>query len=170
MKFSALLFVGASMILSAQAHAAERTLISNCKAQVSLGGPQSTIQIQIFKNADGRLVGESRTDNGRILAQKATVETHQVRAGLSAESIDSEENLNLGETLVVHAMMIESFDEMKASAGLELKDVREVTAYVVGLEEQGNNPIGMTAIVEACNGQGQAMGSYLGGFVVGKCQ
>ncbi|HRO68465.1 MAG TPA: hypothetical protein PL182_12920 [Pseudobdellovibrionaceae bacterium] len=170
MKFSSLIFVGVSLILSAQAQAAERALISSCKTQVGFDGSEMDIQIQIFRNADGGLIGESRTNGSGILTQKATVETHQVRAGLSAEDIETSESLNRGEALVVHAMALESMPEIGASAGMDLKEIRQVKTYIVGLEEQGDNPIGMTAIVEAQDGRGKAMGSYLGGFLIGKCQ
>ncbi len=96
----------------------------------------------------------------------ATIGDFPVREGLT-ETTEAED-LNPAETLVVHAMTLENDPvfEGKIRSGVALKKVRAAKVYSVG--EVTN--MGGTAIVEARDSRGKALGSYLGGFLVSPCR
>jgi hypothetical protein len=83
------------------------------------------------------------------------------------ENID-ELNLNLGERLIVHAMLLTSDPAMSDlfNAGMDLKAVRSVKIYTIGAPAQ----FGIAAIVEAQDESGKDLGSFLGGFIVSPCK
>jgi hypothetical protein len=85
-----------------------------------------------------------------------------VREGLSEES-DPDSGLNPAELLIVHAMSVES---LGLKSGIILSKVRAARVYTIG--EVTN--MGGTAIVEARDGKGKLLGSYLGGFLVSPCK
>ncbi|MFL5783083.1 MAG: hypothetical protein ACJ76H_00655 [Bacteriovoracaceae bacterium] len=96
----------------------------------------------------------------------ATVGDYSVREGLSENT--EPEGLNKAEALVVHAMTLENDPvfEGRIKSGVDLKKVRGAKVYTIG--EVTN--MGGTAIVEARDSKGKALGSYLGGFLISPCK
>jgi hypothetical protein len=92
----------------------------------------------------------------------AAVGDFTVREGLNEET-DPDSGLNNAELLVVHAMSVES---LGLKSGIVLSKVRGAKVFTIG--EFTN--MGGTAIVEARDGKGKILGSYLGGFLVSPCK
>ncbi|MES2528352.1 MAG: hypothetical protein V4598_14795 [Bdellovibrionota bacterium] len=97
---------------------------------------------------------------------KYVVEVNTVREGLTENSDD--EALNTAEKLIVHAMTLENDPvfEGKLRTGVKLKNVRSAKVYLIG--EVTN--MGGTAVVEASDKNGKALGSFLGGFLISACK
>ncbi len=96
--------------------------------------------------------------------EKASVGDYSVRESLKPFDIGSNpDGPNLAENLVVHAMTVEP---MGMKSGIVLSKVRSAKVYFIGeMAEMGG-----TAIVEARDGKGKLLGSYLGGFLVSPCK
>ncbi len=97
---------------------------------------------------------------------KYVVEVNTVREGLTEAT--EIEGLNNAERLIVHAMTLENDPvfEGKLRTGVKLKKISSATVYTIG--EVTN--MGGTAVVEASDKNGKALGSFLGGFLISSCK
>ncbi len=150
-----------SLILSVAAHA---NLIKTCDTVLKTDDSEVAMKIEIFKRAN-KFSAEISQEGG-TLTETVDVVENTVRTGIT---IDSElEKLNPVERIIAHAMILTE-DPILAgtqSAGLDLKLVRSAKVYMIG----ATDGMGVFAIVEARNQSGKALGSFVGGFVVGPCK
>jgi hypothetical protein len=123
---------------------------------------------KVIQLKDGTLTSATTTPGtNRPLIEDVTVEENPVRAGLTSDT--SPDELNFSEALVVHAMSLtqdKEMAELKLSVGLDLSQVRSAKTYTIGKK----TGFGSATIVEARDANGQPLGSFLGGFLVGACQ
>ena len=156
------------LLLSSTAFA--ETIVKSCQTTLGFEGQSIETLVEIVDR--GRdLVGRT-TQAGATWSNQAMVFDAPVRAGLQPQTMESidetdSDDLNLGETLIQHAMTITAIPEMNQKAGLDLSQVRSVKVFQI-VDEEVN--IGMTAIVEAKDAQGKTLGSFLGGFLVSPCR
>ena len=150
-----------SLILSVAAHA---NLIKTCDTVLKTDDSEVAMKIEIFKRAN-KFSAEISQEGG-TLTETVDVVENTVRTGIT---IDSElEKLNPVERIIAHAMILTE-DPILAgtqSAGLDLKLVRSAKVYMI----VATDGMGVFAIVEARNQSGKALGSFVGGFVVGPCK
>ncbi len=156
-------------ILLSLSFAAVSAPVKTCNTTLSMPGetPVPT-KMEIFDVGGTLKATVTQTVDGQTNSydDKATIGDYPVREGLTEET--DVEDLNPAESLVVHAMTLENDPvfEGKIRSGVALKKVRAAKVYTVG--ETTN--MGGTAIVEARDSRGKALGSYLGGFLVSPCK
>lgn len=143
--------------------------VKTCNTSLSMPGetPVPT-KMEIF-DVGGKLSAKvTQTVEGQTSSYEdsATSADYPVREGLTETT--EVEDLNPAESLVVHAMTLENDPvfEGKLKTGVALKKVRAAKIYTVG---EATN-MGGTAIVEARDARGKALGSYLGGFLISPCR
>lgn len=124
---------------------------------VEISDNNGTLEAITTQKVDGQSV--STTDS-------ATLFEETVRANLSKDS--DPDDLNHAESLVVHAMLMESDPVFQGTfkSGIALKKVRSAKVYVVG--ESTN--MGNMSVVEAKDEKGKTLGSFIGGFLVAPCR
>lgn len=147
----------------------EAATLKTCKTTLSMPDSPSVASVfEIFEISGGVKAKVTQTVDGQKTSYEdsASIAGYPVRSGLNASV--GPEGLNPAELLVVHAMMLESDPELggKISSGVRLSKVRAATVYTIG---EATN-MGSTAIVEARDATGKALGSYLGGFLVSPCK
>ncbi len=125
-------------------------------------------EISVYKLGDGY---RSITEVGsQVLNDRVTIAEYKIRNDLAQIDPDQVDDygLNFGESLVLHAMAVES-DELLApimNSGINLKEVTHVKTYVIGTPSR----FGSTTLVEAKNSSGKTLGTYLGGLLVSPCK
>ncbi|MBC7427929.1 MAG: hypothetical protein H7336_04900 [Bacteriovorax sp.] len=167
---NAMMFCSLLVLTSLPAMAAQSVLVKSCLTTLSMPDSGDKVETKIDIVKEGTTLKAIVTQNGNTYKDVAVVEADSVQAGLNAGQLETAEidSMNLAERLITHAIAITEDPIMEGafSVGLELKDVRSATVYSVGIA--GN--MGMTAIVEAKDGSGKDMGSFLGGFLVSPCK
>jgi azurin len=166
MKFTILAL---ALVCSAPVFAAE-TVVKSCSVSMKQldGGGIVNMKMEVLAKEDGTFFSRISQDmNGMPMASDdvASVSEAVLREGLTAETDPSD--LNMGERLIVHAMLLTQSPEMAGmfTAGLDLSLVRSVKMYVIG---EATN-MGSATIVEARDAAGNELGSFLGGFLVSPC-
>ncbi|MGZ3770991.1 MAG: hypothetical protein ACXVCP_15500 [Bdellovibrio sp.] len=160
---------------SAFAQGQGKKLIKTCSTVLVMPGNPDEIEtkIEIFKKGDSFTATVTQKIEGQQESYEdvAEVAEHQIQEGLKKDNDESGQNidgLNLGESLIVQAMTLTQDPSMegKFNAGFDLKKVSSAKVYTVGKPTH----MGLTAIVEAKDKSGKALGSFFGGFVVTPCK
>ncbi len=164
-----------AMSWGVQAMAAVSAPMKTCSTVMkSLDGLRTIAMTMEVFSQEGTLHAKvSQTFNGEMSSYEdvASFSEHSIRAGLASvvanEDFDTDE-LNLGERLIAHAILLSSDPNVGEffSAGLDLNAVRSAKVYVIGEPAS----MGMAAIVEAHDESGKTLGTFLGGFVVRPCK
>ncbi|MGE3610924.1 MAG: hypothetical protein AB7I27_15140 [Bacteriovoracaceae bacterium] len=146
------------------------TLIKSCKTTTTMPeGPTVETQIDILSK-NGKIYATVNQNGSAYTEKIVNISEYSIRDGLAPEMIESEEmgKLNLGESLIVHAMTLESDPilEGQMSSGIDLNKVKSVKVYVVGKTSN----MGLTAIVEAKDASQKLLGSFFGGFLLSPCK
>lgn len=151
-----------ALALFGAASAAQAAPLKTCQTTLNFPGSPS-IETTITVNNER---SATITQNGQSYDEVVSISSLPIRAGLKTDSNIDE--LNLAEGLIVHALILSSDPDLKDSsnAGFDVSKARSATIYKVG--KDGN--IGMTAIVDAKDEAGKALGSFLGGFLVSACK
>ena len=110
-----------------------------------------------------RIQGERMSKMGVVEA-----EVSSIRPGLNVKSNSYDDTLNGGERLILHAMMVSSDPTLRSTSkiGLDLAKVRKTKAFYI---DRNPMDIGSAAVVEALDENGKVLGSFLGGFLVARC-
>ena len=140
--------------------------IKTCSTTLSMPGEPS-IPTKFEMNEGGVAVVTQKVEGETTsYEEKYVVEVNTVREGLTENS--DMDTLNTAEKLIVHAMNLENDPvfEGKLRTGVKLKNVRSAKVYLIG--EVTN--MGGTAVVEASDRNGKALGSFLGGFLISACK
>ncbi len=143
---------------------AQANLIKSCDTVLKTDDSEVQMKIEIFKR-DHKFTA-AITQDGGTLTETVDVVLNKVRPGLSLDS--DLEKLNPVERVIAHAMILTE-DPILAgtqSAGLDLKLIRSAKIYTIG----ATDGMGVFAIVEARDQSGKALGSFVGGFLVGPCK
>jgi len=157
--------------LAGPALAADTSLLKTCSTILSAPGSEKPVPtvVEVFAEGAGFVAKVTQTTDGQTTSYRdsAEVSSNKVRAGLSADSLNASD-LNLAESLIVHAMMLTEDPLFQGiyDAGINLKAVRAAKVYLIGKPSD----MGSTAIVEAKDELGKALGSFLGGFLVSACR
>lgn len=126
-------------------------------------------KFEIFADQGSFKARVTQTTEGQTGVYEDTVEISQntIRGGLTAKSSSE----NIGEALVVHALSLteDPIFEGFFKVGFDLKAARTATVYEIG-KSNGKDNIGLSAIVEARDQNGKALGSFFGGYLVSDCQ
>ena len=140
-------------------------VFKSCDSTINFDGKTQDFSLRVYKDASGNFSGEVEVSGGEVLEyDEVTINTFSVRAGLTGDFVETEDNeLNAGERFVSHAMVIDAF----MPSGIKLKEIREVT--INEFVEQAAN-IGITAFAEAKDSKGKDLGSFMGGFLVSACK
>jgi len=145
----------------------ENGAIKTCTADVPSLEDNNRTQRTTFQIFRDKAVIEITVDGEKSSYEdKAKIEKHKVRAGLSADS----NGVNIGEALIINALSLEN-DPIFAgrfSSGLNLSKVRTVNVYIVG--SVPTDAVGITAIVEAFDELNNPLGSFLAGFLIAPCK
>ncbi len=154
--------------------AATETVVKVCKTTVPnfTGDSEeqqfSNLELTIVHNGKG-LIARAKYESGQVLEEPATLEALPVRPGLKGIDEDAEiENVNTAEALVSHAMTLTQSAPEIFQVGFDLSEVRMAQVYRIGTPEA--NSIGMTAVVEAYDGEAKPLGSFFGGFMANACK
>ena len=167
LKIALMLF---AMTLALRTQAAE-VLVKTCATEIKFVGDARTIPtlIQIFmldpKNFKATV---HQTMNGVTSTRDhvTTIEVFPVRSGL--EPSLSFDGLNAGERLIMHALLVTENPTYSGtySAGFDLRAARYVRVY----EMQTTGAKVVTALIEAKDGEGKDLGTFLGGYLIGPCK
>lgn len=138
--------------------------IKTCKTVLQMPEETPIPSTFVINQVDGKLSATiiQKIEGETVSYQDtASVGDFPVREGLTEES--DPDGLNTAENLVIHAMSVEG---LGLKSGINLSKVRAAKVFSIG--EVTN--MGGTAIVEARDGKGKLLGSYLGGFLVSPCR
>ncbi len=163
-----------SILLGSNLFATEVEVLNcNTKIEISGSGTHET-KLKII-NKDGKPVAKI-SQGGMTYESLVETSDNSIRVGLSAETIFDDQTLNIGERLIVHALMVQAIPELSKMSKLsfDLKAVRSAKVYVVRRNPDPNDPeneedIGMTAVIVAKDEAGHDLGSFLGGLLVTQC-
>lgn len=146
--------------------------IKTCSAVIVSDGSRLASKIEVFKKADSfeAKVTQKKSGQSNTYHDVVTIYENKVRAGVAQMDPydESASGMNDAERLVSHAISLTSDPVFKNaySAGLDLKQVRFAKVYTVGKTSE----FGSTSIIEAKDESGKPLGSFLGGFLVAKCE
>ena len=125
--------------------------------------------VEVFKVNNSYEAKVTQTFDGGVSVQTevVTLSAHSIQPNLNSSMIE-EENLNLAEGLIVHAMFLSEDPTFGGAftAGFDLKKAASAKVYQIG--ESGN--MGAVAILEAFDSQKKPLGSFLGGFLLSPCK
>ncbi|MER8823054.1 hypothetical protein NKH70_25220 [Mesorhizobium sp. M0991] len=125
------------------------------------------VQISVVIDAS-RMAAVFQVSNGQITLTLANVEfsEHVVRPRLRADSIITD--ANAGEELIVHAMALEADPEFKGAfrSGIDLMKIRSVKMYKILQSTQVGHPY----LIDAADENGNKLGAFLGGLMIGTCK
>ena len=167
-------FLTASVLMLASSVYANPKLIKSCSTSSTLEDVKVEMTIDFVRDTAGLTAVNRTSVNGQemVLRQEARVTKFDVRAGLTAQILESEDfdDLNEAEQLIVHALMLTESPEMKGTqnAGLNLRKISSAKIFTVNEEVEVN--IGQVSVVEAYDKSGKNLGSFLGGFLVSPCK
>lgn len=108
------------------------------------------------------------SNNGQSVKAPGQIKTEEFSIRENLENVTNMSALNAGENVIAHAIFATN-DHVLGNifdAGVELRNIRSIKLNTVG----DVTDMGRLAVIEAFDASGQAMGSFIGGFLVRPCQ
>ncbi|MCB9072517.1 MAG: hypothetical protein H6623_02760 [Bdellovibrionaceae bacterium] len=157
-------FIALTFLLSGFFTHADETVVKSCSAQLKQGPESVDILIEIISQ-DGKLNAKI-TQNSQSYNQTVEVGDLSVRENLTTQT--ENDDLNLAEQLIVHAMLLSSEPTFQGqfTTGIDLSQVRSAKVYTIGPPTN----MGTTALIEAKDASGKTLGTFLGGFLISPCK